>query len=67
MLLKYYFEIKYIKNTDNTKADALSQKIKLQRSKKPSRAMLKLYKNGKIRYNYLKLAVTQEFKTPGND
>ena len=29
MLVKYYFKIKYIKGTDNTKADTLSRKIKL--------------------------------------
>ena len=29
MLLKYYFEIKYIKGTDNVKVDALSWKAKL--------------------------------------
>ncbi len=29
--------------------------------------MLKLYKNKKIKYNYLKLTMTQEFKTPESD
>ena len=29
MLAKYYFKIKYIKGTDNTKADIFSKKIKL--------------------------------------
>ena len=29
MLVEYYFEIKYIKGTDNIKADALSRKVKL--------------------------------------
>jgi hypothetical protein len=29
ILAKYYFEIKYIKGTDNIKADVLSRKVKL--------------------------------------
>jgi len=29
MLAKYYFEIKYIKSTDNVRADALSRKVEL--------------------------------------
>ena len=29
MLAEYYFEIKYIKGTDNTKADIFSKKVKL--------------------------------------
>jgi len=29
MLTEYYFKIKYIKDTDNIKVDALSRKIKL--------------------------------------
>jgi hypothetical protein len=29
ILTEYYFEIKYIKRTDNTRADVLSRKIKL--------------------------------------
>ena len=29
MLIEYYFKIKYIKGTDNIKADTLSKKIKL--------------------------------------
>jgi len=29
MLAKYYFKIKYIKGTDNIKADVLSRKVKL--------------------------------------
>ena len=56
MLLEYYFEIKHIKGTDNAKADVLSWKVELQGLEKPLRAMLKLYKDGKIRYNHLKLA-----------
>jgi len=29
MLAKYYFKIKYIKGTDNTRADVLSKKAEL--------------------------------------
>jgi len=29
MLVEYYFEIKYIKGTDNTRVDALSRKVEL--------------------------------------
>jgi len=29
MLAEYYFEIKYIKGTDNIRADALSRKVEL--------------------------------------
>ena len=29
MLAEYYFKIKYIKGTDNTRVDILSKKIKL--------------------------------------
>ena len=29
ILIEYYFKIKYIKGTDNTKADILSRKIEL--------------------------------------
>jgi len=29
MLAEYYFKIKYIKDTDNVKADALSRKVEL--------------------------------------
>ena len=29
MLIKYYFKIKYVKSTDNTKVNALSRKIEL--------------------------------------
>ena len=29
MLIKYYFKIKYIKGTDNARADTLSKKIEL--------------------------------------
>jgi len=29
MLVEYYFKIKYIKGTDNVKADTLSKKVEL--------------------------------------
>ena len=29
MLLEYYFEIEYVKGTDNTRVDALSRKVEL--------------------------------------
>jgi len=29
MLVEYYFKIKYIKGTDNVRADALSKKVEL--------------------------------------
>ena len=56
MLIEYYFKIKYIKGTDNAKADILSRKIELQGNKKLLNAMLYIDKDGKIKYNYLKLA-----------
>ena len=56
MLVKYYFKIKYVKGTDNTRADILSRKVKLQGSKKPLDAILRINKDSKIRYNYPKLA-----------
>ena len=55
ILTKYHFKIKHVKGIDNTRADTLSRKAKLQGSKKPSDAMLRMDKNSKIRYNYLKL------------
>ena len=57
MLLEYYFEIKYIKGTDNARVDTLSYKVELQGLEKLLGAILKLYKDGKIRCNHLKLAV----------
>jgi len=53
MLAKYYFEIKYIKSTDNVKADTLSRKAELQDNKKVKGAILRKDEDGKIRYNYL--------------
>ena len=55
ILLEYYFEIKYIKGTDNIMANTLSRKAELQNDKKLLEALLKLDKDGKIRYNYLQL------------
>jgi len=40
MLTEYYFKIQYIKGTDNTRADALSRKAKLQSNKKLLGALL---------------------------
>ena len=57
ILVKYYFKIKYVKGTDNAKADTLSKKIKLQGNEKPLNAMLYIDEDSKIRYNYLKLVV----------
>ena len=53
MLIEYYFEIKYIKGIDNTKADIFSKKAELQGKEKPLDAILRLDKDRKIRYNYL--------------
>jgi len=53
MLIEYYFKIEYIKGTDNTRVDAFNRKVKLQSNKKVKRAILRINKNGKIRYNYL--------------
>ena len=57
MLIEYYFEIKYIKGIDNIRVDILNRKIKLQSSKKLLDMMLRIDKDNKIKYNYLKLAV----------
>jgi len=53
MLVEYYFEIKYIKGTDNTRADILSRKAELQRKERIKGAILRMDNDGKIRYNYL--------------
>ena len=55
MLMKYYFKIEYIKETNNIRADILSKKAELQDSKKPLNIILRLDSNRKIRYNYLQL------------
>ena len=53
MLFKYYFKIEYINRTDNERVDMLNRKVELQGNKKPLGVILKLNKNGKVRYNYL--------------
>ena len=55
MLAEYYFKIKYVKGTDNIRADTLSKKVKLRESEKLLNAILRINKDGKIQYNYLKL------------
>ena len=60
MLVEYYFKIKYIKDIDNAKVNTLSRKAKLQENKKVKEEILKMDKNGKIRYNYLQLIVTHK-------
>ena len=47
MLAEYYFEIKHISRTDNTRADILSRKAELQGVEKPLGVMLKLNKDKK--------------------
>jgi hypothetical protein len=53
ILIEYYFKIEYIKGTDNIRADILSRKAELQSSKKLLSIILRINKDGKIRYNYL--------------
>jgi len=53
MLAEYYFKIKYIKGTDNARADALSKKVELQGKEKIKGAILRMDNDGRIRYNYL--------------
>jgi len=53
MLVQYYFEIEYIKGIDNARVDALSRKVELQDNKKVKGVILRMDKDGKIRYNYL--------------
>ena len=53
MLAEYYFKIKHIKGTDNTRADTLSRKAELQSKEKIKGAILRMDNNGKIKYNYL--------------
>ena len=60
MLTKYHFEIKYIKGTDNAKADILNKKAELQDNKKPLNAILRIDKNSKIKYNHLKLTAVHK-------
>jgi len=60
MLVEYYFKIKHIKGTDNARVDALSRKAELQGKEKVKGAILRMDNDGKIRYNYPQLTVTQE-------
>jgi hypothetical protein len=53
ILAEYYFKIEYIKGTDNIRADTLSRKAELQSREKLLSVMLRVNKDGKIRYNYL--------------
>ena len=62
MLTEYYFKIKHVKGTDNTKVDILSKKVELQGSTKPLNTILRMDKNGKIRYNHPKLIAV--YKAP---
>ena len=59
-LAEYYFEIKHTESSNNVKADALSQKLKLQGNKEVIGAILRQNSNGKIRYNYLQLVATSK-------
>jgi len=53
MLVEYYFKIKYIKGIDNIRVDVLSRKVELQDNKTVKGVILRMDKDGKIRYNYL--------------
>ena len=57
ILVKYYFEIKYVKGINNIRADALSKKTELQSKEKLLGTMLCINKNRKIRYNYLQILI----------
>ena len=53
MFTEYYFKIKYIKGIDNARVDILSRRAELQGREKLLDVILRLDKDGKIRYNYL--------------
>ena len=53
MLSKYYFKIKHVSGTDNVRVDIFSRKAELQGNKKPLGIILRLNKDGKVRYNHL--------------
>ena len=57
ILIKYHFKIKYVKGINNIKADILNKKAELQDNEKLLDAILRIDKDGKIKYNYLKLIV----------
>ena len=67
MLIEYYFKIQYTKGIENIRVDALSRKAKLQNNKKLLGVMLRKDKDRLIRYNYPKLAATQEYKLLENN
>jgi len=58
MLVEYYFKIEHIKGIDNARVDVLSRKVELQGKEKIKGVILRMDNDGKIRYNYLQLAVT---------
>ena len=60
MLVEYYFKVQYTKGTDNTRADTLSRRAKLQSNKKLLGALLQKDPDRLIRYNYLRIIVTKE-------
>jgi len=60
MLTEYHFEIEHVKESDNTKADALSRKKELQKNNKVLRALFKESSNEKIKYNHPQLLKTHE-------
>jgi len=60
MLAEYHFKIEYIKGIDNARVDALSRKVELQENKKVKGVILKMDKDGKIKYNYLQLTATHK-------
>jgi len=47
-----------MKGIDNARADIFSRKAELQGKEKIKGAILRINNNGRIRYNYLQLAVT---------
>ena len=49
MFIKYYFKMKYIKGINNIKVNIFNKKVK--------KVILKMNKDGKIRYNYLQFIV----------
>jgi len=53
MFAEYYFKIKYIKGIDNIKVNIFNRKVELQNNKKVKGVILRMDKDGKIRYNYL--------------
>jgi len=60
MLAEYYFKIKHIKGTDNARANIFNRKVELQDNKKVKGVILKMDKDGKIKYNHPQLIVTHE-------